>query len=85
MSIEVGLTKQEPCQTKTFAQVLQEPVPKTLPSKKGVTKTNSKSQPAKSKQRAKKNPLATKKTRSQPKCPNFTEDQFRPVGRKKAA
>ena len=60
-------------------------MPKILPSKKGVTKTNSKSPPAKLKQCAKKKPLVTKKTRSQPKCANFSEDQFRPVGRKKAA
>ena len=64
VSIEVGLTKQEPCQTKTFAQVVQEPVPKILPSKKGVTKTHSKSPPANSKECAKKKPLVTKKTRS---------------------
>ena len=84
VSIEVGLTKQEPCQTKTFAQVVQEPVPKILPSKKGVTKTHSKSPPAKSKQCAKKKPLVTKKIRNQTKCENFTEDhEFRPVGRKK--
>ena len=86
VSIEVGPTKQEPCQTKTFAQVVQEPVPKILPSKKGVTKTHSKSPPAYSKQCAKKKPLVTKKTRSQTKCENFTDDhEFRPVGRKKAA
>ena len=57
----------------------------TLPSKKGVRKTNSKSPSAKSKQCAKDKPLVTKKTISQPRCPKFTEDQFRPVGRKETA
>ena len=85
VSLEVGPTKQRPCQTKTFAQIVQEPVLKTLPSKKCVRKINSKSPSAKSKQCAKEKPLVTKKTISQPKCPNFTEDQFRPVGRKKTA
>ena len=37
MSIEVGYTKQEPCQTKTFAQGVQEPVPKILPKKKKLS------------------------------------------------
>ena len=86
VSIEVGPTKQEPCQTKTFAQAVQEPVPRILSSKKVVTKTHSKSPPANSKQCTKKKPLVTKKTRYQTNCENFTDDhEFRPVGRKKTA
>ena len=86
VSIEVGPTKQDPCQTKTFAQVVQEPVPKILPNKKGVTKTHAKSLSAKSKQCVKKKLLVTKKTRYQTRCENFTDDhELRPVGRKKTA
>ena len=86
MSIEVRPTKQDPCQTKTFAQVVKESVPKILPNKKGVTKTHAKSLSAKSKQSVKKKLLVTKKTRYQTKCENFTDDhEFRPVGRKKTA